>query len=130
MNIFSGTISLLEKALDYSAKKQNIISHNIANVDTPNFKAKEAVAFKTYLQKELNVPAKANRTHGKHLSFTAANRDLIVNRPQVRYNESGNSVDIDQEMTKLAANQIYYNAMADRINGKFQTLQTVIKGGK
>lgn len=36
---------------------------------------------------------------------------------------------MDQEMVKLAENQIYYNALVDRINGKFNTLKTVIKGG-
>ena len=41
MNLFSGTISTLENALNYSATKQKVISQNIANVDTPNYKAKE-----------------------------------------------------------------------------------------
>jgi flagellar basal-body rod protein FlgB len=39
-------------------------------------------------------------------------------------------VDIDKEMTDLAANQIYYNAVTDRLSGKFQSLQDVIRGGK
>ena len=49
---------------------------------------------------------------------------------QVSYNESGNSVDIDQEMADLATNQIYYNALTERISGKFSSLQNVIRGGK
>jgi flagellar basal-body rod protein FlgB len=55
---------------------------------------------------------------------------MIVNNNQVSYNENGNSVDIDKEMADLAANQIYYNALTERINGKFSTLQNVIRGGK
>ena len=46
------------------------------------------------------------------------------------YNHNGNSVDMDQEMAELAKNQIYYNALMERINGKFAVLQTVIRGGK
>lgn len=37
---------------------------------------------------------------------------------------------MDKEQADLAANQIYYNALVDRINGKFNTLQNVIKGGR
>lgn len=47
-----------------------------------------------------------------------------------RYNHNGNGVDMDKEMADLATNQIYYNALTERINGKFNTLQSVIKGGK
>ena len=45
LSLFSGTISTLEKALTYSSTKQKVISENIANVDTPNYKAKD-VSFK------------------------------------------------------------------------------------
>ena len=45
MNIFGSMISQLERGLDYSATKGKIISQNIANVDTPNYKAKN-VSFK------------------------------------------------------------------------------------
>ena len=40
MNIFGGTISQLERGLNFSALKGKAISQNIANVDTPNYKAK------------------------------------------------------------------------------------------
>ena len=45
LSLFSGTISTLENALTYSSTKQKVISQNIANVDTPNYKAKN-VSFK------------------------------------------------------------------------------------
>lgn len=45
------------------------------------------------------------------------------------YSHNGNNVDIDKEMAELAENQIYYNGLVDRINGKFGSLQTVIRGG-
>jgi flagellar basal-body rod protein FlgB len=39
-------------------------------------------------------------------------------------------VNMDTEQAKLAENTIYYNALIERLNGKFNTLNTVIKGGK
>ncbi|KIO61850.1 flagellar basal body rod protein FlgB [Caldifermentibacillus hisashii] len=133
MKIFSNTISILDQALDYSTTKQKVISQNIANVDTPNYKAQEVLPFKTVLKNELKNTKhlSAQITNNKHIPFSPSeNGTVTIVKNNIQYNESGNSVDVDQEMTKLAENQIYYNALIDRISGKFQTLQSVIKGGK
>ena len=131
MDLFSGTISTLDKALNYSTTKQKVISQNIANVDTPNYKAKNA-SFKTAFNEALSDSLVANRTNARHFVFNKSNHlsSTIITRNQVSYNESGNSVDIDQEMAELAKNQIYYNALSERISGKFSSLQNVIRGGK
>ncbi|HWJ80370.1 MAG TPA: flagellar basal body rod protein FlgB [Niallia sp.] len=127
MELFSKTISTLENAINYSNTKQKVISQNIANVDTPNYKAKD-VSFKDTLTKTME----ANLTNEKHIPFTTSTSGgtKILTKTGVTYNNNGNSVDMDQEMTDLASNQIYYNALIDRISGKFNTLETVIKGGK
>ncbi|MEN0649151.1 flagellar basal body rod protein FlgB [Caldifermentibacillus hisashii] len=133
MKIFSDTIDILNQALDYSTTKQKVISQNIANVDTPNYKAQEVLPFKTILKNELKNTnhLSAQITNNKHIPFSSSeNGTITIVKNNTQYNESGNSVDVDQEMTKLAENQIYYNALIDRISGKFQTLQSVIKGGK
>jgi len=130
MSIFSGTISSLENALNYASLKQKVISNNIANSDTPNYKAK-SVSFSSILEAEISNTVAAKKTDARHydFSFASANPEVYVNK-NVSYNHNGNSVDIDHEMSTLAKNQIYYNAVTDRINGKFQSLQNVIRGGK
>ncbi|RFB19070.1 flagellar basal body rod protein FlgB [Bacillus sp. HNG] len=130
MKLFSNTIHSLEKALDYSALRQKVISNNIANVDTPNYKAQD-VSFKNLLSNEMNSQLRANRTNEKHFEFTSSKRlnSLLATKNDTAYNHNGNNVDIDKEMTLLAENQIYYNAVTERISGKFNTLKTVIKGG-
>ncbi|MGP7817511.1 flagellar basal body rod protein FlgB [Niallia sp. 01092] len=126
MKLFSNTITSLENAINYSNTKQKVIAQNIANVDTPNFKSKE-VTFKQSLTKALE----ANKTDPKHMDFTYNNSaPKIAAKKNVTYNNSGNSVDVDKEMTDLATNQIYYNALIERMNGKFNSLETVIRGGK
>ncbi|MEH7382517.1 flagellar basal body rod protein FlgB [Bacillus sp. JJ1533] len=131
MKLFSNTINSLEKALDYSSLRQKVISNNIANVDTPNYKAQN-VSFKNLLSNEMNNQLKANRTNEKHFEFNSSNRTngpVITTKNDTAYNHNGNNVDIDKEMALLAENQIYYNAVTERISGKFNTLKTVIKGG-
>ncbi|UII57407.1 flagellar basal body rod protein FlgB [Cytobacillus spongiae] len=130
MKLFSNTITTLESALNYSATKQKVISQNIANVDTPNYKAKD-VSFKAELQGAMDS-FHANRTDHRHFEFSSngSTNSTIVTKKNVAYNENGNSVDMDKEMSDLATNQIYYNALVERINGKFSSLQNVIRGGK
>ncbi|WP_110929410.1 flagellar basal body rod protein FlgB [Bacillus massiliglaciei] len=129
MEIFSGTIHSLEKALDYSTAKQNVISQNIANADTPNYKAQEIT--KNNFQNELNSAMDTYRTDNRHFAFTENEaKPFTISRNNVSYNNNGNSVDVDKEMSDLATNQIYYNAVTDRLAGKFSSLQNVIRGGK
>ena len=130
MNLFSGTISNLERALNYSSTKQKIISQNIANIDTPNYKAKD-VSFKSALNEAANKNIQANKSDYRHYSFSKGSSEaVVIQKNSVSYNENGNSVDIDKEMADLATNQIYFNALTERISGKFSTLQNVIRGGK
>ncbi|WP_246939960.1 flagellar basal body rod protein FlgB [Bacillus pinisoli] len=130
MKLFSGTINQLENSLKYSTLKQKTIAQNIANVDTPNYKAKEVL--KPSFQSELNSAMQAHRTDARHFQFSNASQSsgVVVSRPNSQYNHNGNSVDVDKEMSEMAENQIYYNALIERISGKFNSLKTVITGGK
>lgn len=130
MSLFSGTITALENGLDYASQKQKVISNNIANSDTPKFKAKD-VSFKKMLDQELLSSFSTYKTDNRHydLDIKADASSGVYVRQNQSYNNSGNSVDIDKEMSDLATNQIYYNALTDRISGKFQSLKNVIKGG-
>ena len=130
MNIFGGAISQLERGLNFSALKGKVISQNIANVDTPNYKAKN-VDFKEVLANAQSSSLEAYRTDSSHIAFDSAKSNLgALKSSNLRYRQDGNGVDMDKEQADLAANQIYYNALVDRINGKFNTLQNVIKGGR
>jgi len=116
LDLFGGTISSLENGLSYATLNHKTIANNIANVDTPNYKAKN-VSFKDMLEKEQQMSISAYRTDSRHYDF-----EIRQSTP--------NAVDMDAEQAKLAENQIYYNALIERMNGKLNTLNTVIKGGK
>ncbi|MRH42253.1 flagellar basal body rod protein FlgB [Aquibacillus halophilus] len=132
MSLFGKTINTLERSLDYSSLKNQTISNNIANADTPNYKAK-SVVFKNVLGNEIENTFHAKRTHPKHIPFQSSSDHSsyrVISDSSTTYNHNGNNVDIDKEMTELAKNQIYYQSIVDRLNGKFNSLQTVIKGGR
>ncbi|WP_191561727.1 flagellar basal body rod protein FlgB [Metabacillus idriensis] len=128
MKIFSGTIQSLESAVNQTTMKQKVISQNIANVDTPNYKAKQ-VSFKQSLNSEISG-LQANRTDQRHFSFGSMQESYTIkSKTNTSYQANGNNVDIDSEMSDMAKNQIYYNALMDRLGSKFNSLKTVIRGG-
>ncbi|MCF6410561.1 flagellar basal body rod protein FlgB [Pseudalkalibacillus salsuginis] len=125
----SGTIQHLENALNYRTANHEAIANNISNADTPNYKAK-SVEFR----ETLNSSLKAYRTDQKHIPFSteAPNNPSFLTRTNTHtsYSHNGNNVDVDKEMSKLAENQLYYQALIQRMNGKFNSINTVIKGGR
>ncbi|WP_050614771.1 flagellar basal body rod protein FlgB [Bacillus testis] len=130
MSIFSGTIAHLENALNYASTKQKVISDNLANADTPNFKAK-SVSFKKMLDTEMDSFS-TNKSDARHFDLSNDGQSMpgVYVKGNISYNNNGNSVDADKEMSDMAENQIYYNALIDRMNGKLKSLENVIRGGK
>lgn len=130
MDLFDGMISRLENGLSYATLKNKTIAQNIANVDTPNYKTKE-VSFKEVLNDAQTATISANRTDTRHYNFSIEiGSNGVYSNDNFRARPNGNAVNMDTEQAKLAENTIYYNALIDRINGKFNTLNSVIKGGK
>ncbi|ENH98245.1 flagellar basal body rod protein FlgB [Gracilibacillus halophilus YIM-C55.5] len=130
MSFFGNTIQTLEQSMDYASLKNRTISNNISNVDTPNYKAKQ-VQFQDVLNNEMNTSFQSKQTNPRHLAFGQSNENSfrVTTDQSTQYNHNGNNVDIDKEMSELAKNQIYYQALTNRINGKFNSLQSVIRGG-
>ncbi|KIL44880.1 flagellar basal body rod protein FlgB [Jeotgalibacillus soli] len=130
MNLFSGTIARLERGLAYSSVKQKVIANNIANVDTAGYKSKD-VSFNKMLQTEMQLSSSGGESrHPKHFNLTSGETNPKVYNRMYSVRENGNGVDMDREMANLATNQIYYDAMIERVSGKFGSLTTVIRGGR
>ncbi len=131
--INNSTTQLLQTAMSSASTRQNTITNNIANVDTPNYKAQ-----KTVFSHELNRAKEghrlnANRTDIRHQEFGGRPADdsaTVIRRENTTYNHNGNNVDIDHEMSELAKNQIYYNSLVDRLSGRFNSIRTVIGKGR
>lgn len=130
MNIFSGTISSLEKGLSYATTSNKAIAQNIANVDTPGYKAKD-VSFQSYLEDAQNSAISSFKTDQRHYDFSATSKDSAVfSKDSLSARVNGNGVNMDSEQAKLAENTIYYNALIERVSGKLTTLNSVVKGGR
>lgn len=127
------TYGLLTNALDASYLRQKTISNNIANVNTPDYKANRVV-FEQELKKAISdssVDLQATRNH--HMGMQDANQRVeprVVKDTLTTMRNDGNNVDIDGEMANLAANQLLYNTLIQQTNSKISTLRYVIQGGR
>jgi len=133
--IFSQTVSILEKALDLRSKKHNVIASNIANMDTPDYKA-----FDLVIEKELQKATgkgnsiSLNKTNKAHMQSRRSKADgvsvQIDDTQGLSLRGDGNTVDLDKQMGNMAENTLMYKAAAQMIQSKFQGLKSVIQGGK
>ncbi len=127
--------TVLEKALDATWLRNEVISQNMANVDTPQYKRK-TVQFEEFLNSAMDQKGiKGFTTNERHIPVGKANIDKIPLRVtednQALNNRlDGNTVDIENEMASLAKNYIQYNTLTQKLNGEFRKLKSVISEGR
>ena len=123
-DIFGKIISEVAEHMNYRTYRQEVISGNIANVDTPGYKAKE-----TLFESELDSRLKLATTNQQHLKKSPSEGLYrTVDDPFSRIGNDSNTVDMDREMMKLNQNQLLYTASADIIAAKLDQLKTTIGG--
>ncbi|HHU82124.1 MAG TPA: flagellar basal body rod protein FlgB [Firmicutes bacterium] len=120
--MFSRTIEFLATSLDWAAQRQKILTHNIANVDTPGYKRME-LDFPQVLAEKLALTT----THPMHLPGTDRSAGYGAGRGRWSARVDRNDVDLDVESVRLAQNTLYYQGVAQRLTGKFQTLRKAIE---
>lgn len=117
-------INVLQQAADASWLRNTIISNNIANVDTPNYKRKD-VQFETYLIEQM-AGGDTMDHYVDNIDLSTLEGTIYTDHSNLSYRLDGNNVDIDTENVELAKNQIKYNVMTDAISQEFSRLRTAM----
>ncbi len=132
-DLFDKTTRALGASLNFRQTKNNIISANIANAETPGYQAKK-MDFEDALVRALDFEdSKIEGSEPGHMStgpgaISRARADIYEN-PDVSPNNDGNTVDLEKEMTSLAENSIAYKAAIQLINKKMATLKYAATDG-
>ena len=126
-------LSVAKLALQGLSARQQIISSNIANVDTPGYSAKQ-VDFESTLQRTLNNtanPIAMAKSNSLHLDANSSSASFFktTNRLGGTYREDGNNVDIDTELMDMTETNIKYQAVSQRISSKLLLLKSIAQGG-
>jgi flagellar basal-body rod protein FlgB len=122
--LFDRTLDLLQRSLDLRTTQHQVLSHNIANSATPQYTPKE-VPFQKILEQSFGQSPMVQlvRTHPGHLPEADLSGVEIEN--------ADHEVSLDEEMAKLAENNLRFQAGVQALVKKFEAMRiTLIEGGK
>ena len=120
-------INVLDRAADAAWQRNETISNNIANVDTPGYKRQD-VAFESVLQQALgNNRYESMDDKVANVNLSRLRGRAYVDYANYSYRLDGNNVDIENENVMLAENQLKYQGLISSINQEFTNLKTVMK---
>lgn len=127
------TFLLLKRSLDASSERARVIANNIANVNTKNFKASRVI-----FEEKLGEALKGNSvslavTRDYHIGDDSNASGLnyeVVKDKSTSMRLDGNNVDIDNEMSNLAANTILYDTLISQANSRISMRRYVISEGR
>lgn len=136
MDLFTQRLDKQGRALELLARRQQVLSSNIANADTPGYKARDidfasalasAQASQGGIGGALSTPARTTRAG--HMAAVVTTED-----PQLKWRQAdqpsldGNTVDLDRERANFADNAMRYEATLRFINGNVKTMLSAISG--
>ena len=124
-----GYVDVLKTAADASWLREEVLTNNIANVDTPNYKRQD-VESTTYLKSALEqagTPASTLTQKVNEANLSGITTRTYTENTTLSYRMDGNNVDLSTENAELAAEQINYNALIDSMNNEFTRMKAVLK---
>lgn len=128
---FNQQLGGLTRAMDLSQRRNEVIASNIANADTPGFKAGD-LDFSGELKKAFGEGGDKNllRTNSKHLGLSSTDGSAhIVEDHSGAMKADGNNVDIDVQMGQLAQNAGRYTSAATLIRKQLGLIKLAIREG-
>lgn len=131
MDVNTKTLQALSAALKFREMRQEIISSNIANAETPGYKAKK-FDFEEALARALDVDGQMNMNVADGQHFNVGNGGFnnlqpeIYDDPNGVVSEDGNTVDREAEMVKMTENKIMYDTLVQLMNKKLGIMKYTI----
>lgn len=132
---FEKAVGSAERALIYRSQRAEVLSNNIANADTPNFKARDLDFPALLAEQSKKLTATQFSLQTTKLNHIAGNGSVgEIDRGALLYTTPNqpsldqNTVDQQVELAKYAENQIHFEAAFTRLNGAFKGLIKVLRG--
>ena len=122
--LFDKTMDLVQRSLDIRTSRHQILSSNIANIETPDYVPKD-LPFQKVLERFLEntsmIPLE--KTHPQHLPATEGQSFPLDFSADVEADPAAAGVDIDQQMSKLAENNLMFQAGVHVLIKKFEAIK-------
>ncbi len=122
-------MQILEQGIDGASRRQNHISNNIANADTPGYKRQD-IDFKSALRKvvEPGHNLSLSRTRNNHLAGKENHHSghNYFKERNTSFRVDGGNVDIEREMAEMAKNNVYFDTLAQQLDAGFNRIHSVL----
>lgn len=135
-NGFGKTMDILQRSMDVSVLRRSVISNNISNAETPNFK-RSTVNFESQLKRVLEqekqrIEPEALVTDPRHIRFNLSQNYQDVGPRRVldyltKSKNNGNNVDLEVEMMDAQQNQMMYTLMAQAVSHEFNQINMIVR---
>lgn len=129
--LLDGTSRLLQEGLSGLVKRQQLIANNLANVDTPRYRAMD-VPFEQVLDREIRKEGELQLavTQPDHIATPAAMEQALSMQQPVVFRTDGNGVDVDAEMASLAETTVNFNAVSQLMAGRLAIMRMAVNDGR
>ncbi len=125
-------VGILRSSLSGLAQRQRLIANNLANMDTPGYRALD-VPFERVLDREMRKEGDLalRLTSAGHMQGTGVSQtEAAIERRQAVFRSDGNGVDVDAEMEMLSETAIQFDAVAQLLNARVAILRSAVNEGR
>lgn len=130
---FEGALAGHDKALLFRSARSAVLANNIANSDTPNYKARD-ISFESMMNESTHSQLSMNVTNDKHLSqasgFSSVDSDALLYRTPSQPSLDGNTVDMQREQAEFAQNSLQFDTSFLFLDRKISGMKSALAGGR
>jgi len=120
----------MEQGLKLRSQRQQVLATNIANADTPNYKAQD-IDFNKAMKSALSGSGTNSglvTTNPRHVTDVSQGAAQVQARKQLQNSADANTVDMDVEQSQFAENALQYETLVTLINSNFKNINSVMQG--
>jgi flagellar basal-body rod protein FlgB len=124
---FDNALGIHPQALALREKRGELLAANLANADTPGYKARD-LNFESVFKQNLELTQTMERTHTNHLPTRNVLEAQTLYRNPNQASLDGNTVEANVEQAKYAENAVQYQASLQFLNSRFSGLMMALRG--
>ena len=117
----------LFEQLNFRGERQKVISSNIANVNTPDYKTKDLVFAEELKEQNILKLKRTTNNHMQNLDYRSSSNPRLIDVPNLIEQNDGNNVNLDSQMGEMSKNKIIYDAIQSSIKRDSRLFRSVIE---
>lgn len=122
----SNVSATLFEQLNFRGERQKVISSNIANINTPNYKTKDLVFEDELKKQQLIQMTRTSSMHMQNIDYKPNSNPRLIQVPDLIEQNDGNNVNLDSQISEQSKNKIIFDAIQTSIKRDSKLFRSVI----